>query len=64
MIISDLHNRIDWVEPALSSLQYNKVIFLGDYFDDFDDTVEDTKKVAKWLKQSVPKPDRIHLCGT
>jgi hypothetical protein len=20
--------------------------------------------VAKWLKQSLPKPDRIHLCGT
>ncbi len=64
IIISDLHNRVDWVEPTLSSLQYDKVIFLGDYFDDFDDTVEDVKKVAKWLKQSLPKPDRIHLCGT
>ena len=64
IIISDLHNRVDWVEPALSSLQYDKVIFLGDYFDDVDDTVEDVKKAANWLKQSLPNPDRIHLCGT
>ncbi|MDD5453880.1 MAG: metallophosphoesterase [Candidatus Ratteibacteria bacterium] len=64
IIISDLHNRVDWVEPALSSLQYDKVIFLGDYFDDFYDNLDDIKKVAKWLKQSLPKPDRIHLCGT
>jgi hypothetical protein len=64
IIISDLHNRVEWVEPALSSLQYDKVIFLGDYFDNFDDTPEDAKKVAKWLKQSLPKPDRVHLCGT
>ena len=64
LIISDLHNRIDWVEPALSSLQYDKVIFLGDYLDDFDDSVENIKKVAKWLKQSLSMPDRIHLCGT
>ncbi len=64
IIIPDLHNRVDWVEPALSSMRYDKVIFLRDYFDDFDDTVEDVKKVAKWLKQSLSKPGRIHLCGT
>ena len=34
IIISDLHNRVDWVEPALSSpllKPYDNVIFLGDY---------------------------------
>lgn len=64
IIISDLHNRVDWVEPVLSSIQYDRVVFLGDYFDDFDDTVTDVKKVAKWLKRSLSKPNRIHLCGT
>lgn len=64
LIVPDLHNRVDWVEPVLSSLRYDKVIFLGDYFDDFNDTVENARKVAKWLKRSLSKPDRIHLCGT
>ncbi len=64
IIISDLHNRVDWVEPVLSSLEYDKVIFLGDYFDDFNDTVDDALNSARWLKQSLSRPDRIHLCGT
>ncbi|PWB49313.1 MAG: hypothetical protein C3F06_14275 [Candidatus Methanoperedenaceae archaeon] len=65
IIISDLHNRVDWVEPALSLLKpYDNVIFLGDYFDDFNDTPEDAANSAKWLKQSLSRPNRIHLCGT
>jgi predicted MPP superfamily phosphohydrolase len=64
IIISDLHNRVDWVESTLSSLNYDRVVFLGDYFDDFNDTLRDTEKSAKWLKQSLYKPNRIHLLGT
>lgn len=67
IIISDLHNRVDWVESALSSpllKPYDNVIFLGDYFDDFNDTPEDVTNSAKWLKQSLSRPNRIHLCGT
>lgn len=65
IIISDLHNRVDWVEPALLLLKpYDNVIFLGDYFDDFNDTPEDVANSANWLKQSLSKPNRIHLCGT
>lgn len=67
IIISDLHNRIDWIEGALSSpiLQpYDRVIFLGDYFDDYNDTPQDAANAAKWLKLSLQKPNRIHLTGT
>ena len=67
IIISDLHNRIDWIEDALSSpllKPYDKVIFLGDYFDDFGDTPNDALKAAKWLKWSLHKPNRTHLYGT
>lgn len=67
IIISDLHNRIDWIEDALSSpllKPYNRVVFLGDYFDDFNDTPEDVINSAKWLKRSLHKPNRIHLSGT
>lgn len=64
VIISDLHNRVDWIEPTLSSIRYDRVIFLGDYFDDFNDTDEDITKVAKWLKQSLRQKKRVHLIGT
>jgi len=64
IIISDLHNRVDWVEPTLSLLKYNNVVFLGDYFDDFNDTNKDAENAAKWLKQSLQTPNRIHLMGT
>jgi len=64
IIVSDLHNRVDWVEPVLSSIQYDRVIFLGDYFDDFNDTDEDITTVAEWLKLSLTQKKRVHLMGT
>jgi hypothetical protein len=67
IIIPDIHNRFDFVEPALSSpalLPYDNVVFLGDYFDDFDDTPEIAANSAEWLKQSLHKKNRIHLWGT
>ena len=67
IIISDLHNRVDIVEPVLSSpaLQpYDNVIFLEDYFDDFYDTPDDVAHSARWLKQSLHRSNRIHLIGT
>lgn len=67
IIISDLHNRVEWVELALLSpvLQpYDRVVLLGDYFDDYHDTIRDVKNVARWLKQSLYKQNRIHLIGT
>lgn len=64
IIISDLHNRVDWIEPFLSSIKYDNVVFLGDYFDDFNDTHKDVEHTAEWLKQSLQIPNRIHLIGT
>jgi hypothetical protein len=67
IIISDLHNRVNWIESALSSpilKPYNNVVFLGDYFDEFYDTTIDAYYSATWLKQSLHKPNRIHLWGT
>lgn len=67
IIIPDLHNRVDFVEPALTSpaLQpYDNVLFLGDYFDNFYDTSIDVYDSAIWLKQSLHKQNRIHLWGT
>lgn len=64
IVISDLHNRVEWVEPYLSTIEYDRVVFLGDYFDDFGDTAKDIKASACWLKQSIKHSNRIHLFGT
>jgi len=63
LVISDIHNRVDWIEPFLAKTPHDQVIFLGDYFDDFNDTPEDAEKTALWLKESIQQPNRIHLWG-
>ncbi len=66
IIISDLHNRVSWIEEFLYSFPYpyDNVVFLGDYFDDYNDTPDDVLIASNWLKQSIKKPNRIHLIGT
>ncbi|NBX75212.1 MAG: hypothetical protein EBQ92_01495 [Proteobacteria bacterium] len=64
IVIGDIHNH--WVEAEEIASLYDKthrVIFTGDYFDDFGDTAEDARQTAKWLKESLDKPNRIHLMG-
>ena len=63
LIIPDIHNKYELAEKIISLENPDKVIFLGDYFDDFYDTVNDASDVASWLKESMSKPDRIHLLG-
>ena len=63
IVISDLHQRFRWVEPYLASQSYDEVIFMGDYFDNHRDTPEDAAETARWLKESLAKPKRVHLMG-
>jgi hypothetical protein len=62
--IGDIHNH--WVEAEEIASLYDKthlVVFTGDYFDDFGDSAIDAEQTARWLKQSLDKPNRIHLMG-
>ena len=62
--IGDIHNH--WVEAEQIASLYDKthtVVFTGDYFDDFGDTAQDAIQTAQWLKESLDKPNRIHLMG-
>jgi hypothetical protein len=64
LIIPDLHNRVGWIEPFLCRQRYDKVVFLGDYFDNFYDTSEDIERTSRWLKKSISYKNRVHLIGT
>ena len=63
LIFSDIHTRHRVVEGVLSSEDYDKAIFLGDYFDDFNDTPQQNHETAVWLKESLNNPKHIHLFG-
>ena len=65
LVIPDIHNDVLRAEAAISALagRYDRIVFLGDYFDDFGDSPETIRLVAQWLKYSVEQPERTHLVG-
>lgn len=63
LIIPDIHNNYDLAEEIIKKEDPEKIVFLGDYFDDFNDTSQDAANVAKWLKKSLVQENRVHLIG-
>ena len=61
IIIPDIHNDYHTAEKIIKKENPDKIIFLGDYFDDFYDTIKD---VTKWLVKSLQQKNRIHLIET
>jgi hypothetical protein len=63
LVIGDIHNH--WVEAEAIASKYDDhtIVFVGDYFDDFGDSAIDADQTARWLKESLTKPNRIHLMG-
>ena len=50
LVISDVHNKIEIVQKILDKeSSVDEVIFLGDWFDDFEDTISDVSCVANFL---------------
>jgi predicted MPP superfamily phosphohydrolase len=62
LIVGDIHQKIDLVEKHIAGWT-DKIIFIGDYFDNFNDTPEQAREMADWLKDSLKKENRIHLMG-
>lgn len=63
LIIPDIHHKWIQAEKIISRVGADEVVFLGDYFDDFNDTPEMVQETCEWLEGSVLKPNRIHLFG-
>lgn len=69
LVIPDIHNRWQIAEDAITRVKNSKpvtkIIFLGDYFDSYEDIVDKEKVTgtARWLKQSLAQPGRVHLLG-
>lgn len=63
VVIPDVHNKWERAEAIVDAERPDRVVFLGDYFDDFGDTVEDADSTAAWLERSLGDEARVHLVG-
>ena len=63
LILADIHNRWDKAEKIINHEAPDKIVFLGDYFDDFGDDFRIAKGTAEWLSTSLNAKNRIHLMG-
>lgn len=44
LVISDIHNRHAKVQKLLDTVEYDRCVLLGDFFDDFNDFPEDARQ--------------------
>jgi hypothetical protein len=67
LIFPDLHeppaSTLSTIERLIGSEAPDRVVFLGDYFDHYYDTLADAARCAQWLKTSLADPRRTHLIG-
>lgn len=63
VVIPDVHNKWKRAEAIVAAERPDRVVFLGDYFDDFGDTTEDADSTAAWLAGSLSDETRVHLVG-
>jgi len=63
LVIPDIHNRVGHIELLIETVRPDRTVFLGDYFDSYDDDHHDAQATAVWLNYSLQQPNRIHLFG-
>lgn len=64
IIFPDIHNYTWDIESFLKTQKYDKVIFLGDYWDHFkENDLSYVGEAAYWLRKSLTFENRIHLLG-
>jgi len=63
LIIPDLHHRTDHADHWLATQRFDRVVFLGDYFDAFDDNASDARLTAVWLRERLENTSAVFLLG-
>ena len=63
LILADIHNEWNKAEKIIAHESPDKIVFLGDYFDDFGDDNAIAAKTAEWLLASLKQKNRIHIMG-
>jgi len=65
LIIPDVHNAVGWAEAILTRFEsaVDRTVFLGDYFDSWDDSRLLARDSARWLQAGLADRRRIYLFG-
>jgi hypothetical protein len=63
LILPDIHHRVDQATRIIEHVGADKVICLGDYFDDFGDDPETVTHTCEWLLNFADDPNHIMLVG-
>jgi hypothetical protein len=63
LIISDIHTRHTIADHIINKYPCDRVILLGDYFDDFYDKPKSNRMTARWLKNIIQNNNVIALLG-
>lgn len=64
LILPDIHLKIDKAEKIIDfEKNANKIIFLGDIFDDYNDNVTENVLAARFVKSKILNPKYIFLFG-
>ena len=65
LIIGDIHLHHKPVETFLKHFEqdYDEIVCLGDYFDDWNDSIENTIDTALWLKSIIDNPKYVMING-
>lgn len=62
LVVGDIHTKLYPIKNFLEEWK-GKVVFTGDYFDDFGDDPYQNMVVADWLKANLDNPDYTFLIG-
>lgn len=63
-MVPDIHLRHEQAEAIIAAAgDVDRIVFLGDYFDDWQSTPQASAATARWLRASLREPRRTHLWG-
>ncbi len=63
LIIPDIHNHTENADYWLQTQRYERVVFLGDFFDDYGDSALEARRTALWLRHRMEAHDDVFLLG-
>ena len=64
LILSDIHHRHDRAQSIIDKVPHDELVLLGDYFDNYNDTVQEAVDTAIWLTEKIlGKPNTVAMIG-
>jgi hypothetical protein len=63
IVIPDIHHKTHIAQLVMDAHPREDFVFLGDYFDDWDDDERISQETARWLKGNLDNPRYLFLWG-